>query len=78
MNNRWLLWQIRTGQASVEEADVLLCDERDACRQSKGRMLEAQTISTYCKSLLDQKYGFVTKLQRLSLNPEKREKIHCH
>lgn len=24
MNNRWLVWQIRRGQASVEDADVLV------------------------------------------------------
>lgn len=36
MNNRWLVWHTRRGQASAEETAVLLCDVQDTCRQSKG------------------------------------------
>lgn len=75
MNNRWLVWQISRGQASVDETDVLLCDVQDTCRQSKGKMLEIQTFSTYCKSTLRSKIQTHDKTAGLSLNPQKNEHL---
>lgn len=70
MNNECLVWQIRRGQASPEEADVLLCDVWDACRQSKDKMLEIQTISIYCEREIR---DTCDKTAGLSPNPQKRE-----
>lgn len=38
MNNKWLVWWIRRGQASVGEADMLLCVVSYGCQRSEGRM----------------------------------------